>query len=146
MTFRWETVLDKDSYRFDVRLRFVRGTPEKAIAFVMLNPSVAGAKDDDPTIRRCKSFYKDLGYTGMIAVNLFPIVSTNPKALVSVYNSRPQINLMSLNDAHILDAVKNTELTICAWGCLRQYRGDFLRTGEERFFLTFTCFFKKLFG
>lgn len=49
--------------------------------WVMLNPSVAGAADDDPTIRRCIGFSKRDGYGGLLVTNLFSRISTDPKEL-----------------------------------------------------------------
>ncbi len=42
------------------------------VAFVMLNPSTADAKDDDPTIRRCMGFAETWYYGRLEVVNLVP--------------------------------------------------------------------------
>ena len=52
------------------------------LVWVMLNPSTAGAFEDDPTIRRCWGFTeRDGRFGGMVVVNLFGLVATNPDAL-----------------------------------------------------------------
>ena len=52
------------------------------VMFVMLNPSTADEKNDDPTIRRCINFAKDFGAGGIYVVNLFPLRATNPNELL----------------------------------------------------------------
>lgn len=49
--------------------------------FVGLNPSKADEHLDDPTIRRCRQFTKDLGYAGMVMLNLCAYRSTDPANL-----------------------------------------------------------------
>lgn len=46
-----------------------------------LNPSTANEKQDDPTIRRCRNLAKELGYGGIVMVNLFAFRATNPRAM-----------------------------------------------------------------
>ena len=50
-----------------------------SVTFVMLNPSTAGAKDDDPTIRRCLSFARSWGFGRLEVVNLCAYRATSPK-------------------------------------------------------------------
>jgi hypothetical protein len=52
-----------------------------ALAFVMLNPSTADGTADDPTIRRCMGFARDLGFGGMYVVNLYAYRATKPADL-----------------------------------------------------------------
>lgn len=51
------------------------------IMFIGLNPSTASENMDDPTIRRVKGFAKSWGYGGVYMMNLFAIVSSDPKIL-----------------------------------------------------------------
>lgn len=53
----------------------------KPMVFVMLNPSTADARHDDPTIRRCMGFAKLHGCTELIVVNLYALRATDPKDL-----------------------------------------------------------------
>ena len=39
--------------------------------FIMLNPSVADAESDDPTIRRCRGFAEALGCGSLLVANLY---------------------------------------------------------------------------
>jgi hypothetical protein len=51
------------------------------IAFLLLNPSIADENILDPTLKRCKQFANDNGFGSMIIMNVFSIVSTDPKGL-----------------------------------------------------------------
>lgn len=51
------------------------------IMFIGLNPSTASENMDDPTIRRVKGFAKSWGYGAVYMMNLFAIVSSDPKIL-----------------------------------------------------------------
>lgn len=87
----------------------------RTILFIMLNPSKAGAKDDDPTIRRIIGFAKSFGANRVIACNLFSKIATKPidlykfGAIESVYSESENRNIIAknMNRAHIY---------IYAWG------------------------------
>jgi hypothetical protein len=49
--------------------------------FIGLNPSKAGADQDDPTIRKVCKIARNLGYGGIYMVNCFPFISTDPGQL-----------------------------------------------------------------
>lgn len=50
--------------------------------FIMLNPSIADAGVDDPTIRRCIGFARSWGCTGLTVLNAYALVATDPLALL----------------------------------------------------------------
>lgn len=53
------------------------------MVWVMLNPSIADATIDDPTVRKCIGFAKRHGYGGVIIVNLYAYRATNPSDMLS---------------------------------------------------------------
>ena len=65
-------------YRYELRREWNNGG---RVVFVGLNPSTADDSVDDPTVRRCISIAKDLGFGSLTLVNLFAVRSTDPKAL-----------------------------------------------------------------
>ena len=86
--------------------------------FVGLNPSTAAESVDDPTIRRCVSFARDWGYTGLCMTNLFAFRATKPTDLFRA--SEP---FGPDNDHHLLDAAQSAGVIVAAWGVAGVYRG-----------------------
>lgn len=86
--------------------------------WVMLNPSIADAAIADPTLRRCIGFSKRWGYGGLVLTNLFALISTDPKGLLTAEDPvGPQ------NDATILEMAETLGgPIICAWGANGSYR------------------------
>jgi len=68
----------------------------KPVLFIMLNPSTADAVSDDPTIRRCIQFTKDMGGTKLTVCNLFALRSTDPEQLLKAEDPIGPDNLMVL--------------------------------------------------
>lgn len=85
------------------------------VTFVMLNPSKAGAEEDDATIRRCTRFARDWGYGGIAVVNLCALVSTDPVAL----HTLPLDEVVGPNnDYYLADTLlqEGCGLVVVAWG------------------------------
>jgi hypothetical protein len=85
------------------------------MTFVMLNPSVADAAADDPTIRRCLGFAKREHCGGIIVVNLFALISTDPAALLRAQYPVGPVNLEVLEWA-LLAPMHG--IAVAAWGAL----------------------------
>ena len=64
--------------RFRYTLTRTWDTTLPSVAFIMLNPSVANAEDDDPTIRRCIGFAKSWGKGKLLILNLYAYRATIP--------------------------------------------------------------------
>lgn len=54
----------------------------ETLTWVMLNPSTAGAADDDPTIRKCVGYAKRWGYGAIRVLNLFDLIFTDSSMLL----------------------------------------------------------------
>lgn len=83
----------------------------KSVLFIMLNPSMADAKTDDPTIRRCIGFAMREGYDQLNVVNLFALVATKPLDLVE--HDDP---VGSRNDRMIRLFAEECQSIVVAWG------------------------------
>ena len=62
------------------RYRLIRRWDDRRhlLPFVMLNPSIADAEHDDPTIRRCIGFAQRLDFGGIGVWNLYAYRATDP--------------------------------------------------------------------
>ena len=58
--------------------------PGRFVQFIGLNPSTADEYSSDPTVRRCKQFAKDWGYSGLCMTNLFAFRATDPSVMKAV--------------------------------------------------------------
>lgn len=96
-------------YRYRLWRRWDRSRP--VVAFVMLNPSTADARRDDPTIRRCIGFARAWGFGGVDVVNLFAYRATDPRDLLRVADP-----VGPRNWRHIQRAVLGAALVVAAWG------------------------------
>ena len=82
--------------------------------WLMLNPSIAGlcqTPDNlDPTLRRVRGFTRAAGFSGFTVLNLYSLVSTDPKGLAGedpgdLYHEGPA-----------LDWLTGVDRLVCAWG------------------------------
>jgi hypothetical protein len=85
----------------------------KPALFIMLNPSIADAEVDDPTIRRCWGFSNSWGCTSLTVVNRFALRSTDPAGLY--HHADPY---GPENDRHLEEQIAAHRLgvIVCAWG------------------------------
>ncbi len=92
--------------------------------FIGLNPSTADERTDDPTVRRCVGYAKDLGYAGLCMTNLFAFRATKPADMKSEADP-----IGRENDYQIKRAAKEAGIIIAAWGNHGIYmaRGDKVR-------------------
>lgn len=79
--------------------------------FIMLNPSTAGAEQDDPTIRRIVCFARRWEKGGAVVVNLFALCSTDPARLRTHHDP---VGLR--NPVFVRQAVQQGDLVVAAWG------------------------------
>jgi hypothetical protein len=96
-------------YRYRLWRTWDRALPR--VAFVMLNPSTADHRIDDPTIRRCIGFARQWGYGSLSVVNLFAYRSALPAALARVADP-----VGPDNDRHLRAACGRARDVVVAWG------------------------------
>ena len=107
---RREAKIDKTGrYRYSL-VRIWDEDGQRAV-FVMLNPSTADARKDDPTIRRCIGFARKWGYGSLEVVNIFALRATFPNMLLGALDP-----VGPRNDRYLLEAVNRADLIVVAWG------------------------------
>jgi hypothetical protein len=110
---RGAVISDCGLYRY--RLSRIWNEARYSLAFVMLNPSIADADIDDPTIRRCMGFARREGYGGIEVANLYAFRATSPDDLWRARDPYGPENDDHLRNVALASAAYGTPL-ICAWG------------------------------
>lgn len=82
-----------------------------------LNPSTADETNDDPTIRRCVSFAKSWGLSGLCMTNLFAWRDTSPDAM-----KRSADPIGADNDYWLGYAATGAARILAAWGMHGSHR------------------------
>lgn len=83
------------------------------ILFIGMNPSVADAHYDDPTIKKETKFCKRWGYGTLIKCNVMDYRATNPKNLLSLDIPQTEENISTIK--HQINMVEHV---VCVWGKL----------------------------
>lgn len=96
-------------FRYMLRRRWAIG--DDLLVFLMLNPSKADAKKNDPTIRRDIGFAKLWKHPGLAVVNMYGLRSTDPDELL--VDLEGAVGLA--NDAWISNQCTGRRV-VCAWG------------------------------
>lgn len=107
---RWAEISDDGLYRYRLGRRWDASLPE--CVFIMLNPSIANASQDDPTIRRCISFAKSLGCGSLLVGNLYAFRATDPRDLFRAGEPTGGAR----NDAALTELFARGATTVAAWG------------------------------
>lgn len=95
-------------YRYSLTRRW---SDAPLLAFVMLNPSIADADIDDPTIRRCMGFARREAFGGIRVANLFAFRATNPHDLWTEADPFGPFNDDALRRLADFDTP-----VVCGWG------------------------------
>ncbi len=96
-------------YRYLLWRRWDLERPQ--VLWIMLNPSLADALVDDPTLRRVMGFSRAFGFGGLEVVNLFAWRSPSPEVLWRVADP-----IGPENDRVIREAVQRASMIVAAWG------------------------------
>lgn len=86
------------------------------VMFIGLNPSTANETNDDQTIKRCIAFAKSWGFGGMIMMNLYSHVSTNPDDLITSGENLEQTN------EWLLERASKCEKVVFACGAFKKHK------------------------
>ncbi|MCQ0969281.1 DUF1643 domain-containing protein (plasmid) [Paracoccus sp. TK19116] len=127
-----------ETYRYALTREWAEGP---RLVWVMLNPSTADERRNDPTIARCERRARLLGYGAFRVVNLFAFRATRPQDLKAA--SAP---IGPLNDATLHAAAAWGSAILCGWGIHGGLKGrgpavlDLLRsTGRPLYHLGLTA-------
>jgi hypothetical protein len=101
------TVSPCGRYRYTLERRWGPGRP---LVWVMLNPSTADERHDDPTIRRVTRFTTDAGHHAALVVNLYALRSTAPGPMLADPD-----RIGPLNDETLARAAHEGPV-VAAWG------------------------------
>jgi hypothetical protein len=96
-------------YRYELRRVFSAGP---VALWVMLNPSTADARKNDPTVIRVAGFTRGMGYCGFIVCNVFGRRATYPEDLLDLTIDP----VGGDNDEYLAKAAREAGVVICAWG------------------------------
>lgn len=88
------------------------------LVVIGLNPSTATELVLDPTLRRDIRFARDMGYGGIVKLNLFSLRSTDPSA---IYGHAPNVDVATggiTNDDYLRWYTRGERAgqVVCAWG------------------------------
>lgn len=114
---RHAKISDCGKYRYSLSRYWDREAAQLAV-FVMLNPSTADDKVDDPTIRKCSSYAQRWSCGSLTVVNLFAYRATDPRDLKAALNRGEDI-IGPENDKTIRDALRGgggRKVVVAAWG------------------------------
>lgn len=100
---------DCERYRYTLTRVWDEGGDK--VAFIMLNPSTATERQNDPTVERCERRARALGYGGFRVCNIFAWRDTDPFAM-----RKAKEPVGPANDDAILQASEWADMTVCAWG------------------------------
>ena len=112
---------DDRKYRYLLRRWKHSGRP-RSLAIVMLNPSTADEKIDDPTTTRMLRFCEWQGFNDYTVVNLFALVSPHPGDLRSAPDPVGPDNDMWLRTGMI-----DYDVVMVAWGT----NGELMNRADE---------------
>ena len=99
---------DCETYRYALTRQWSAGP---RLLWVMLNPSTASERLNDPTVERCERRARALGFGGFRVVNLFAFRATDPRNLKGAADPvGPE------NDASLTEGAEWSDVVLCAWG------------------------------
>lgn len=98
-----------ENYRYALQRSWNAEKP--LVNFLMLNPSKATERQNDPTVARCQRRAENLGYGSFVVTNLFAYRETEPDVMKAQDDP-----VGAENDDVILSVAERAGIVICAWG------------------------------
>lgn len=96
-------------YRYWLKIVWNPNLP--LLIVIGLNPSTADEQKDDPTVRRCKQWARNLHCGGLLMLNAFAFRATDPVDMMMADDPvGPE------NNRVLLEMTANAFITLCAWG------------------------------
>ncbi|UPT99301.1 DUF1643 domain-containing protein [Bradyrhizobium barranii subsp. apii] len=90
--------------------------PNNFVMWICMNPSVADANVDDPTVNRIIDFSMGWDFDGMVLVNCCDLRATKPEALLE-----PGVVPCSKGNLPLIrSTAKEAQRIVCAWGNLHR--------------------------
>ena len=96
-------------YRY--RLRRVWDEALPSVLFIMMNPSTAEPRFDDPTVAKCRRYALAWGYGALYVGNTFAYRATDQKRLLEVDDP-----VGPDNDRHLCGMAREADLVVFAYG------------------------------
>lgn len=114
---RWSEAIYSacETYRYALTRHWAEGPK---LNVVMLNPSTADERRNDPTIERCERRARAGGFGAFRITNLFAVRATDPREM-----KRHPAPIGSDNDAVLREACRWADLTLCGWGVHGVHQG-----------------------
>ena len=106
-------------HRYSLGRRLTFNPRGQHCVFVLLNPSTADARKDDPTVRRCVGFADRWGCATVEIVNLYSLATPDPDVLTRL-NLAGTIGIG--NHDVILRAAERADIIVAGWGAHRAVR------------------------
>jgi len=103
-----------NKYRYLLEIEFKDSKGNDSAVVILKNPSAATSTEADATIRRIEEYFiKNMPKVKSVKIlNLFALRATDAIEL-----NNESIDVVGIdNDSHILNACRNANLIICAWG------------------------------
>lgn len=96
-------------YRYKLSRRWQAGG--LTLLMVLLNPSTADARQNDPTVRRCLGYAQGWGFNCLLVGNLFAYRSRWPRDLLTAADP-----VGPDNDQALLELAAAADLVVAGWG------------------------------
>ena len=100
-------------YRYTLERLWGKSAFERPVIWIMMNPSTADHRWDDPTVAKCRRYAHKWGFNRMIVLNAMAFRATAPRDLLRVSDPVGPENHELIRETI---AAEPDALIVCAWG------------------------------